>query len=335
MPWTANARACVPARFALPALALIACLATGATSADTRVWPQHPIKIVAAQQAGSATDNVARLIADALEVQLGVPVTVENRAGAGGKIGAEAVARATPDGYTLLVGGTSNVVIAAATEPELRYDPRKDFVAVGRFAHVPFGFAVHAAVPARTLGELVELARAKPGTLTYASLGPATSTGFGTRLFLKEAGVDMLAIEYKGIASAIPDLLSGRVDMILNEVALLAQHSASGSIRVLAIADARRAARLPHVPTTAEQGFPRVTIAPWYGLLAPAGTPPDVQKRLVAAYDAAVRMPAVKSRIEALGYDLIVDGPGQFAIALRDDIAAIRAIAAGGGAPAR
>jgi tripartite-type tricarboxylate transporter receptor subunit TctC len=316
--------------FTLLAWALLACFTTGDATADTRAWPQRAVRIVAAQQAGSATDNLARLMADALEAQLGVPVTVENRPGAGGKIGAEAVARATPDGYTLLVGGTSNLVIAAATEPELRYDPQKDFVAIGRFAHVPFGFAVHAAVPARTLGELAELARARPGTLTYVSLGPATSTGFGTRLFLKEAGIDMLAIEYKGIASAIPDLLSGRVDLILNEVALLAQHSAGGSIRVLAIADTKRAARLPSVPTTAEQGFARVITTPWYGLLAPAGTPPDVQKRLAAAYDAAVRMPAVRSRIEALGYDLIVDGPGQFAIALRDDIAAIRTLAAGG-----
>ena len=332
----ANAASRAAARLALPVWALLACFATGTATADTRAWPQHPIKIVAAQQAGSATDNLARLMADALETQLGVPVTVENRAGAGGKIGAEAVARATPDGYTLLVGGTSNLVIAAATEPELRYDPRKDFVAVGRFAQVPFGFAVHAAVPARTLGELVELARARPGTLTYVSLGPATSTGFGTRMFVKEAGIDMLAVEYKGIASAIPDLLSGRVDLILNEVALLAQHSASGRVRVLAIADTKRSARLPSVPTTAEQGFARVTIAPWYGLLAPAGTPPDVQKRLAAAYDAAVRTPAVRSRIEALGYDPIVDSPGQFANVLRDDIAAIRAIAAGGShAPAR
>jgi|APFre7841882724_1041349.scaffolds.fasta_scaffold02062_6 tripartite-type tricarboxylate transporter receptor subunit TctC len=326
----ANAAFPAAARFAVPALALLACFATVAATADTRPWPQRPIRIVAAQQAGSATDNLARLVADALETQLGVPVTVENRAGAGGKIGAEVAARATPDGYTVLVGGTSNLVIAAATEPELRYDPQKDFVAVGRFAQVPFGFAVHAAVPARTLGELVGLARAKPGTLTYVSLGPATSTGFGTRMLLKEAGIEMLAIEYKGIASAIPDLLAGRVDLILNEVGLLAQHSASGSVRALAIADIKRAARLPGVPTTAEQGFPRVTVVPWYGLLAPAGTPPDVQKRLVAAYDAAVRMPSVRSRIEALGYDLIVDGPGQFATALRDDIAAIRAIAAGG-----
>jgi tripartite-type tricarboxylate transporter receptor subunit TctC len=323
-------------RYASIMLAMLISVAGSAGAADPRGWPQRPIKIIASQQAGSATDNVARLVADALEKELGVAVTVDNRPGAGGKIGAEAAARAAPDGYTLLVGGTSNLVIPAATEPDLRYDPTKDFAAIGRVAHVPFGFVVNARVPARTLREFADLARAQPGKLTYATLGPATSTGFGMAMFLNAASVDMLAIEYKGISSALPDVLSGRVDALFNEVALLAQHGQEGgSLRILAIASPHRIAKLPHVPTTAEQGYPRVVIAPWYGLLAPADTPPDALQRLAEAYRAAVRSPAMKRRIEALGYEPIDDAPGQFAAGLREDIAAIRATAAGGSAASR
>lgn len=313
------------ARCARIALATLIAVAGAAAAADTRPWPQRPIRILAGQQAGSATDNVARLVADALETQLGVAVTVENRPGAGGTIGAEAAARAMPDGYALLVGGASNLVIAAAMEPDLRYDPVRDFVPIGRFAHVQYGFAVHPAVPARTLGELAELARAQPGKLTYVSLGPATTTGFGMAKFLSEAAVDMLAVEYRGIGTAIPDVLSGRVDVLFNEVAVLAQHAQGGNLRVLAIASPRRAARMPQVPTTAEEGFPRVVVAPWFGLLAPAGTPPNVLKRLADAYSAAVRSPTMRNRIVALGYEPIDDAPGQFAAALRDEIGALRA----------
>ena len=317
-------------RFAYGGILLfaLAVIAPTAAAADPQPWPQRPIRIIAAQQAGSATDNVARLVADALEKELGVAVTVENRPGAGGKIGAEAVARAAPDGYTLLVGGTSNLVIPAATEPDLRYDPLKDFVAIGRVAHVPFGFVVNAKVQAKTLRELAELARAQPGKLTYATLGPATTTGFGMAMFLHEAKVDMLSIEYKGISSALPDVLSGRVDALFNEVHLLVQHGQEGgNLRILAIASPKRSPKLANVPTTAEQGFPRVLIAPWYGILAPADTPPNVLKRLDDAYRAMVRSPLVNGRIEALGYEPIDDSAGQFAGALRDDISSIRSIA--------
>ena len=302
----------------------LAAVAHIAAAADLPPWPQRPITIVAGNQAGSATDNVARLVAEALEAQLGVSVVVENRAGAGGKIGAEAVAKATPNGYTLLVGGGSNLVMVAAMEPDLRYDPVKDFVPIGRFVQVPFGFAVSAQVPAHTLGELVALARKDPGKLTYVSLGAATTMGFGMAKFLKETGTAMLAIEYKGSTSATPDVLAGRVDVLFTEIAVLSQHASGGNLRVLAVTWPRRVARLPQVPTTAEQGLPGFVVASWYGLLAPAGTPPEVLARLKEAYAAAVRSPATKKRIEALGYEPVEDTPGQFATALREEIVAVR-----------
>jgi len=312
----------------MPAVATILALSALAAPEGyaAEPYPNHPVRIVAAQQAGSATDNVARLIADGLEAALGVPVTVENRPGAGGAIGAEAAARAAPDGYTLLVGGTSNLTIGPATDPAVRYDPTRDFVPIGRVAYVPFAFAVNAGVPVTTLGELAKMARERPGKLTYATLGVTTTTGFGMELFRAEAGIDMLGVEYKGIASAIPDLLAGRVDAIFTEIAVLAQHAKAGRLRLLAIASPQRNARFPDLSTSTEQGFPRSTLGAWYGVLAPAGTAPDVRKRLVEAYEVAMRSPSVVKRIETLGYEPIVETPGEFAKALRDDIAAIRAL---------
>jgi len=308
-------------------LALLAGAPPVARAADARPFPDHTVRIVAGQQAGSATDNVTRVVADALAEHWGVAVVVDNRAGAGGTIGAEAVARAAPDGYTLLLGGLSNLVIGVVTRPDIRYDPERDLVAIGRVAHVPFGFAVNASVPARSLRELADLARAQPGKLTYATLGPGTTTDFGSTMFRTAAGIDMLPIEYKGASSALIDVVAGRVDLFFNEVAMLSQHTQSGALRFLAIASPRRVARVADVPTTAEQGFPSVVVAPWYGVLAPAGTPPEVVKRLEDAYAAAMRSPTLRKRIEALGYEPIDDAPGQFAAALRDDIRTFRALA--------
>ena len=311
----------------------VACIATAIASmagpvgaAEAQGFPQHAVRIVAGQQPGSATDTIARVIADALESQWGVAVTVDNKPGAGGTIGAEAALHAGADGHTLFVGGASNLVIAPATDATLRYDPTRDFLPIGRIANVPFGFAVNADVPAKTMGELAALARARPGKLSYVTLGPATTTGFGMTLFRAEAGVDMLAVEYKGIATAYPDVLAGRVDVVFNEVGALAQHAQGGRLRILAVAAPHRSSRLPDVPTTAEQGYPRVVVGSWYGLLAPAGTPPEVHKRIADAFAVAMRTPAVRKRIEAMGYEPIDDTPALFRAALRDDIAAFRAL---------
>jgi len=317
-------------RFGKSSSAFVAALAAAVLAspgaAHAQAFPQKPVRIVAGQQAGSATDSIARVIADALERQWGVAVTVDNKPGAGGTIGAEAALHGGSDGYTLFVGGASNLVIAPATDATLRYDPLRDFAPIGRIANVPFGFAINADVPARTMGELAALARARPGKMTYVTLGPGTITGFGMTLFRAEAGVDMLAIEYKGITSAYPDVLAGRVDVVFNEVGALAQHAQSGKMRILAIAAPHRSPRLPDVATTAEQGFPRVVVGSWYGLLAPAGTPPDVMRRLSDSFAAAMRDPLVRKRIDAMGYEPIDDTADGFRAALREDIATFRAL---------
>ena len=316
-------------RGALLALATAAhvLLATTFAVAAELPFPHKPIRLVAAQQPGSATDNVARLVAEALESQLGVAVAVDNRPGAGGKIGAENAANATPDGYTLLLGGQSNLVLAPVTDPDLRYDPVRDFVPVGRVARVPFAFAVSGDLPVRTLRELVALAKEKPGKLTYASLGPGTQSGFIMELLRAETGAELLVVEYKGITTAMTDVLAGRIDVAFNEIAAIAQHVASGRMRMLAVAEPKRVARAPDVPTTAEAGYPRLLLSSWYGVVAPAATPPEVVRRLVEAHEAAMRTPGLRARIAALGYEPIDDAPGQFAGVLRDDVARLRAIA--------
>jgi tripartite-type tricarboxylate transporter receptor subunit TctC len=309
------------------ACAILSCATAPARAADARPYPDRPVRIVAGQQAGTATDNVSRTIADALAEHWGVAVVVENRPGAGGTIGAEAVANAAPDGYTLLLAGLSNLVIGPATRTDVRYDPVRDFVAIGRVAHVPYGLAVNASVPARSLRELADLARANPGKLTYATLGAGTTNNYGMALFRKAANLDMLGVEYKGASSMTIDVVAGRVDAYFNEIAAVWQHAQSGALRILAIASPKRISRAPDIPTTAEQGFPSVVVAPWYGLLAPAGTPPEIVRRLESAYAAAMRSPTTRRRIEALGYEPIDDEPGHFAEVLRDDLAGYRASA--------
>ena len=299
----------------------------GASAPAWAAWPDKPVKIIVPWSAGAITDALGRLLAQEYSKVLGQQFVVENRPGAAGNIGAEAVANATPDGYTLLPARLSNLVIGPVTRTDVRYDPLRDFVAIGRVAHVPYGLAVNASVPARSLRELADLARANPGKLTYATLGAGTTNDYGMALFRKAANVDMLGVDYKGASSMTIDVVAGRVDAYFNEIAAVWQHVQSGALRILAIASPKRISRAPDIPTTAEQGFPSVVVAPWYGLLAPAGTPPEIVRRLESAYAAAMRSPTTRRRIEALGYEPIDDAPGQFAAALRDDIRTFRALA--------
>lgn len=297
---------------AIALAALVATIAPTAAAADP-VFPDRVVKIVAAQEPGSATDKVARIVAAALEKHWGSRVIVENRAGAGGTIGAEYVARAEPDGYTLLLGGYSNMIVAPAMRPEIRYDTTRDFVPFGRVAVVPFVYAVHPSVPARTLPEVVALARAEPGKLNVASLGGG-ATAMGLAKFFTATGVEMTSIEYKGAVSGIADLVAGRIDFMFNEIAGLGAQARAGRVRLLAVATPKRIEAEPDLPTTAEQGLPSVVVAPWYGVFAPAGTPPAVAARLSAAVAASRHSSELQEQMRTLGYDIVADDdPASFA----------------------
>jgi len=305
---------------------LLAVLATCVLAGTVPLGAQpvdRQLKLVAAQETGTATDKVARLLAQALESHWQAPVIVENRPGAGGTIGAEAVARAAPDAMTLLVGGYSNLVVATVLRTDVRYDPERDFVPIGRVAHVPFVFAVHPSVPAQTLGELVDLARAKPGQLNVGSL-VGGSTGMGTALLVQATGIQLTPIEYKGASTAIADLVAGRIDVMFNEIAALGAQARAGRVRLLAAASPNRLVAAPDLPTTAEAGFPSIVVAPWYGLLAPANMPLEILARVREALAAAQAMPSFRAQIAALGYESIDEDGNAFARQIVADIRSAR-----------
>jgi tripartite-type tricarboxylate transporter receptor subunit TctC len=284
-------------------------------------FPVKPVRIVVGQSAGSAADAVARLIAESLSALWQQPVTVENKGGAAGTLAADLIAKAPADGYALLLGGQGNLVVAVTLEPRLRYDPSRDFAPIGRLARTPFFIVTNAGIPAKTLPELIAYAKAHPGKLTYISYGDGSVSRVAFEWLKTAAGIDLLEIPYKGAASATTDLLAGRVDMGLNDFSGVEQHVGAGTVRLLAAVGATRAASAPDVATVAEQGVRGYAIEAWYGLLAPAGTPPDVIARISGAINEIRRTAAFGRRLAELSYEPVVDTPAQFAAVISSDIA--------------
>ena len=302
-------------------------LASGAAIASEPPFPNRAVRIIAAQQAGSAADHVARAMADALADHWGVPVVVDNRPGASGAIGTQAAARAPSAGYTLLVGGLSNVVTSPSLDPDYGVDPENDLIAIGRIARVPFVLAIHVDVPASSLADLVRHARANPGELVFATSGPTAYSRLVVERLARGQGIHLLTVEYRGAPAATLDLVAGRAHLQVNEVATMKQHADAGRIRPLAIAGDRRAAALPSVPTFAEAGAAAIPMSPWYGLFAPAGLSRETRARLDSAYRAVMRETRVRARLETLGYEPMSDEPGAFAEALRRDLATVSTFA--------
>lgn len=309
----------------LAAVAFATCCASRA-SADN-AFPQRAVRIVAAQQAGSATDHLARAVADALADDWQRPVVVDNRPGAGGAIGTSAAARATPDGHTLLVGGLSNMVTSPLLLPDFGVRPERDFVAIGRIAFVPFILAVHTGMPGTTFADFVAHARRHPGEVAYGTVGLASFSRLVVDLLARDLGLAFLPVEYKGAPAATLDVAAGRIQFQVSEVGAVKQQADAGTLRLLAVAGNRRASRAPGVPTLGEASGVEIPLTPWYGLFAPAGTPPAILERLAEAYRRAMGDPRTVARIEALGYETVIDGPGAFAAAIAQDLSAVRDMA--------
>jgi tripartite-type tricarboxylate transporter receptor subunit TctC len=288
-------------------------------------YPARPIKIVAGTAAGGQSDRLARLVGQHLGELLGESIAVENRTGADGMIAAEYVAQAPADGYTLLVAGQSSLVLAAALGRNLRYDPVNDFAPIGRVARVPLVLAVNANVPAATIMELVAIAKARPGALTYGTSGMVSR--FATELLKASEQIDLLEIPYKSVPAAITDLLAGRIDMMFLDLSLVAPHSKTGQLRLLGAAGSRRPAGAPDLPTLQELGVRAVQMEPWFGLVAPIRTPPDALARLRAGFVELRRMPAIQRQLEQFGYEAIDDSHEQFAADIAGDIAKYATIA--------
>jgi tripartite-type tricarboxylate transporter receptor subunit TctC len=285
------------------ALSLAASLtALVVTFAHGESYPERPIRIVAAEP-GAQSDSMARLLALALWGSLGQAVVVENRPGAGGTISALRVVQSRADGYTLLVGGTNNMVLGPLLRRDLPYTPTKDLVPLGGIARVPYGIAVGKQVDAADLREFVAYARARPGKLSFGSSGVGSSSHLAIAILGARAGLSMLHVPYRGSPVALHDLLSGRIDVFACDLSLLLPHAKSGAVRLIAVAGSRRAEATPAVATVAEQGFPGYAVDPWYALYAPSGTPQDVIDVVSRALADAMHRPELRQQLAAQGHE--------------------------------
>jgi tripartite-type tricarboxylate transporter receptor subunit TctC len=286
-------------------------LATAPACADN--YPSKPVKIIVSLAPGGLADMFARLFAQHVTEATGQAVVVENRTGAAGVVGAEAAAKAPADGYTLYLGLHSSIAILQYLNPKLPYDPAKDFLPIVHIATLPNLLVVHPSVPAHSVAELIAYAKAKPGTLSYASQGNGSSGHMAGEQFKLLTGTDIVHVPYRGAAPAMQDLIGGRVQLMFDTVTLQAPQIAAGKTRALAVTATQRVAALADVPTTVEAGLPELQGGAWFGLFAPAGTPPEVVTWLNRAAREEFTQPAVQARLEQQGAQLPLGPPEEFA----------------------
>jgi len=280
-------------------LALSALLFGG--SATAQDYPSRPVKIVVPYPAGGSNDIIARILAQKLNERIGQPFLIENRGGAGGNIGADAVATSEPDGYTLLLTAPPPLTINAALYKNLPYDPAKAFAPVALLASVPIVLAVNPSLAANNVGELIALAKAKPGTLNFGSSGNGSTNHLAGELLKSMAGIDIVHLPYRGAAPAMNDLIAGHIPMMFDNIPAVLPQVQAKTIRAIAVAGAKRATALPDAPTVAESGVPGFEASAWFGLVAPAKTPVPVLAKLESEVEAILKMPDVQKRFTELG----------------------------------
>lgn len=283
-------------------------------------WPTKPIRLVASTPPGGLVDTTARTIAERLSARLGQQVVVDNRPGAAGNIGTEAVAKAAPDGYTLLVGFDGTLVINPHVYPKIPFDTLRDFAPITKIGDATLLLVAHPSVPASNLKELLAYGKAKPGALAYGTSGTGSTPHLAAELLKQRTGLEMTHIPYKGGGQAIGDLIGGSLPLLYTAVASAQQHVKSGKARALAVSSLRRAGALPEVPTFIESGVPDFEVSSWVGLLAPAKTPPPIVERLQRETAAVLAMPEVRERFAALGIEPVGNAAGEFAKQIRADL---------------
>jgi tripartite-type tricarboxylate transporter receptor subunit TctC len=282
-------------------------------------YPNRPIRLIAPFVPGGPTDIVARLVGQKLGENLGQTVVVDNRGGAGGAVGMEIAAKSAPDGYTLVLGSSGNLVVNPALNPNLPYDVLKDFQPITQTTAGPQIMVVHPSVPAKSVQEFIALAKARPGQFNYASGGTGTTTHLAAELFKMSAGISIEHVPYKGTGQALTDLIGGRVQMMMSSMLPAIPHVRAGRLRGLAVTSARRAAVLPEMPTMAESGLPGFETTSWHGMLVPAKTPKPITMRLHAEMVKTLNQPDVKERFASQGMDTVGSTPEQFAAYMRSE----------------
>ncbi len=298
---------------------LLTGVALAAAALAAQAFPTKPVTIVVPFSPGGATDIMSRVLAERLNKRLGQPVIVENRPGGGTMIASEHVARAAPDGHTLLLAASS-LGIAPSLYAKVNYDPIKDFTPVSQVASVVHVLVVHPSMPVKNVGELVTWLKANPTKGNYGSVGAGTSTHLEAELFNSVAGVQMQHIPYKGSAPALTDMVGGQLQVMFDAYASSGPFIKDGKVRLLAVTTAQRSKSLPDTPTVAESGLPGYEAMPWLGLVAPAKTPPAVVNKLYAELHEVLKEPEVQTRFRSLGLDIIGSKPEEFSTFLRGDI---------------
>lgn len=316
-------------KYGISLSAALAALLLAAASAGA-AYPERPVRMIVGQAAGGASDIIARVYAQALAAELGQHVVVDNRSGAGGIIGAQLVAQAAPDGYTLLLGTNGPIAIVPQMMEKVGYDTTRDFAPVALFSQVPYITVVHPSVQANTLGELVALAKARPGQLQFGSSGLGGTPHLCVELLKALTGIDMLHVPFRGGAPAQTDLIAGRVQVYCAGFPGLLPHVRSGKLRALAITAPERSKLMPQLPTSAQAGVPGFEVNAWNGVLAPAKTPASVIARL---YEATVKLSSrtdYEKDLEARGVEKLVLGPKEFTTYIRIESEKWRKVVAAG-----
>lgn len=293
---------------------------TLATSAFAQAWPTKPIRLVVPFPPGGGTDSIAREVSQKVAAATGWTFVIDNRSGAGGNLGVDAVAKSPPDGHALVLGQTSNLAINPTLYAKMPYDPQKDLAPVVVLAQSALVMVTGTSTPYKSVADVVAAAKAKPGQLNFASPGNGTVAHLTSELFQKAAGIDTQHVPYKGAAQALTDVISGNVDLYMASVPTLIGQIRNGKLRALAVTSAKRVDDLPSVATINESGYKGFDAVTWFGLLAPAGTPKDVVARLNAEFNKALQNPELRRRLGDEGADAVGGSPEQFAALIRDEI---------------
>jgi tripartite-type tricarboxylate transporter receptor subunit TctC len=303
-------------------LALLFCVAPFVQAAPAQSYPDRPIRVISPNPAGGSNDTIVRIVAAKMSAILDTPIVVDNRGGAGGKIGAEAAAHAAPDGYTLLAGSVSTHSFAPVVTAKLSYDPIKDFEPISLIALVQNLLVVNPKLPATTVQELVALAKSQPGKLNYASGGPGSTSHFAVAMFIALAGIqnDTVHVPFRGGGPAMTATIAGDTQFFFSPIAGMVPFVEAGSVRPLAVSGDGRSPALPQVPTISEAGMPRYKAVGWFGLMAPAGTPASIVAKLSDVVAAACKSPDVVTALRAQGIEPTSSRPQEFAAFVRDQL---------------
>jgi tripartite-type tricarboxylate transporter receptor subunit TctC len=310
-----------PTAFVSRALCALTCMVLlgQAGAQDVSAWPAKPVTLVVGFPPGTATDSVARVLAERFNTRMGQSFVIDNKPGQGGSVGAAAAAKAKPDGYTFVVSATAPMSINPYVYPKLTYDPIKDFAPVGIHTWLPYAIVVNAHSKINSYADLRAAAQADPGKLTYASIGNGTTSHLIVLLLQQRTGLKLTHVPYKGSAQAQTDLIGGQVDMTFDTVVSMLPHIKSGKLRPLAVSTLKRSPLLPDVPTLHELGVNHFEVGAWLGILAPAGTPRPIVDKLNAELNGALDDEGVKAKLTAMGSEVLKNTPDEFAAFIRSE----------------